>query len=124
MTEQLIIYFAVLNLATLTLSIIDTALVTHRIYQMPEKVFLWLSFIGGAAGAKFAQIVVRRRTFRLDFIINLNLIIMLQLFAALAIWSYQITSKQPVQNGSVLQSWMGSNDDKPEGPRRFGPGSP
>lgn len=121
-TEFLLIYFAIINLVTLILSILDKVLVTRRIYGIPEGSLLAMSWMGGAVGAKLAQIVSGHKKLRVAFTVNLNLIIFLQVSAALAIWSYQITSNMQDKNISMLESWMGK-DDKPEGPRRFGPGS-
>ncbi len=122
MTQQLLIYILAINLVTLVLSIIDKALVVRGICQMPDKLFLGLSWIGGCAGSKIAQIAIGHRTFRYGFTVNLNLIIAFQFSVVLAVWAYQATSNRQNQDVSVLRSWMGQ-DEKPQAPRRFGPGS-
>ena len=121
-TEHLLTYFAIINLVTLILSILDKAFAVRRAWRVPEKLLLTLAWAGGGAGAKFAQIISGHKKLKFDFTVNLNLIIIFQVSLVLAVWSYQITSRMQDQNISALQSWMGK-DDKPKRPKRFGPGS-
>lgn len=122
MTEQLLQYFGIINLVTLVVSILDKACAVHRLRRVPEKFLLVLAWLGGAAAAKFAQIISGHKSLKLDFTTNLNLIVIFQLSLMLAIWSAQVTGRMQDENVTALQSWMGK-DDKPARPKRFGPGS-
>ena len=121
-TEQLLTYVVLINLVTLVLCVIDRILAAHRFWRVPEKLLLSLAWIGGAMGAKYAQLVSGHKKLKHDFSVNLNLIIILQIGLGLAVWSYQFTGQMEDQDISALQSWLGEGD-KPKPPKRFGPGS-
>lgn len=122
MTEHLLNYIVIINLVALILSMIDKVFAMRSFWRIPENLLLTLAWMGGAAGAKFAQIISGHKTLKLDFTVSLNLIVFFQLSVALAVWSYQVTADMQDQNITALQSLMGK-EDKPDRPRRFGPGA-
>ncbi|MDA8585593.1 DUF1294 domain-containing protein [Rhodobacteraceae bacterium] len=124
MTEQLLIYFAIVNSLTLLVSLLDKLCAVNQLPRVPEWFLLFLSWIGGAVAAKFVQIISGHKSLKLDFTVNLNLIIIFQLALTMGVWTYQNTNSLRDDNLSVLQTWLGGKDDsKPDRPRRFGPGS-
>ena len=122
MTEHLLSYFGAINLVTLLLSLVDKGLAVNRMRALPDRLMLTLAWMGGAAGAKFAQIILAHRTQGRSYTTNLNLIVLFQVCLMAAVWSAQVTSNMQNENVSMLESWMGK-DDKPAKPKRFGPGS-
>ena len=122
MTEHLLSYFGAINLVTLLLSLVDKGLAVNRMRVLPDRLLLTLAWMGGAAGAKFAQIILAHRTQGRSYTTNLNLIVLFQVCLMAAVWSAQVTSNMQNENVSMLESWMGK-DDKPAKPKRFGPGS-
>ena len=108
-------------MATLLLWLIDRALVRRRV-GVPEKWLLGLSLVGGALGAKLAQIVSGHKRARRDFTLNLHLIVFLHLGLASAVWAAQFTGAMEDGEGGVM-AWMSKGDDTETTlPRRFGPG--
>lgn len=122
MTQLLLFYFVVINLVTLVVSIIDKACAVHQVRRVPEAFLLALSWAGGAAAAKFAQIISGHKTLKFGFSATLNLIVIFQFSVVLAIWSYQHTANLQHQNITAFEAWMGK-PDKPDRPKRFGPGT-
>lgn len=121
-TETLLTYLAIINLVTLFVAIVDKMLSTYRKLRVPEKWLLILSWLGGAIGAKIAQVLFGHRPLKLGFTTNLNLILIFQIGIMLAAWSGQVTMKMQDENITALEKWMGKSD-KPNEPSRFGPGS-
>lgn len=130
MTENILIYFAAINGLTLVLSIVDKGLAVHRCRRIPERFLLTLSFAGGAAAAKFAQILTGHKTLKVDFTASLSLIAFLQLGVAAAIWSEQMRLEDlPVYQRLASKYGPEPTEDvqyvakESSQPRRFGPGS-
>ncbi len=121
-TETLLTYFGIINLVTLVVSLFDKWLSARRRLRVPEKWLLALSWLGGAPGAKIAQVFFGHRPLKLGFTTNLNLILIFQIAIVLAAWSGQVTMKMQDENITAMEKWMGKSD-KSEGPKRFGPGS-
>ncbi len=122
MTDVLLTYFAIINLMTLILSVTDKALAVRGMRRVPEQHLLMLAWAGGAFGVKLVRLFSRHKKLKYDSNISLNLILLFQVSAALAIWSYQFTSDLQDENMTMLESWMGK-DEKAARPTRFGPGS-
>lgn len=112
----------VINLITFAVSIFDKACAVHQTRRVPEPFLLALSWVGGAAAAKLAQITSGHKTLKFTFSASLNLIVIFQFSVILAIWSYQYTETLQNQNITALESLLGK-PDRPERPKRFGPGS-
>ena len=122
MTQGLLIYFVIVNVLALGLSILDKALVVKRKRRIPAREILYLSWMGGAAGAKLGQILCGTKTRRSEYFVTLNLIIFFQCALVSAIWAVQATQELDVRS-TALASWDAQEDDKAEMPTRFGPGS-
>jgi uncharacterized membrane protein YsdA (DUF1294 family) len=120
--ETLLTYFGIITVVTIVVAIFDKKLAAKRKLRVPEKWLLALSWLGGAPGAKIAQVFFGHRPLKLGFTTNLNLILILQIAIILAAWSGQVTMKMQDDNIAAMQKWMGKSE-KPEGPKRFGPGS-
>lgn len=130
MTQTILMYFAAINVVTLLVSILDKGLAVHRCRRIPERLLLTFSFLGGAAGAKLAQIVSGHKSLKVDFTASLSLIAFLQLGIAGAVWS------ESVRGGDdAILTQMAATLEQDEAeevqyvaeeraqPRRFGPGS-
>lgn len=122
MTQGLLIYFFVVNALSLGLSIYDKACAVKRRKRVPEREILYLSWMGGAAGAKLAQILCGTKTRQSDYFVTLNLIIFLQCAFVSAIWAVQATQELDIRS-AALTSWNGDQDEETQMPKRFGPGS-
>ena len=101
---------------------IDKSLAVRKGRRIPERLLLAFAWMGGAAAAKFAQIISGHKKLKTDYTASLNLIVMFQVSLILAIWSFQVTSDMQDKNVTALESWMGK-PDTPDRPKRFGPGS-
>ncbi|MEO9823475.1 MAG: DUF1294 domain-containing protein [Paracoccaceae bacterium] len=123
MTQGLLIYFAVVNTLALGLSIFDKACVVKGKRRVPEREILYLSWMGGAAGAKLAQILCGTKTRPSEYFVTLNLIIFFQSAFVSAVWAVQSTKELDIR-AAALTSWSAENDqDERAIPTRFGPGS-
>lgn len=130
MTQTILIYFVAINLITLAVSIMDKGFAVYEKARIPEKLLLALSFSGGAAGAKLAQIISGHKRLKLDFCVSLSLIAFLQLGAAAAVWSHTVRMQTPdiykevrghFQEEETTSVRRVSKENAM--PRRFGPGS-
>lgn len=131
MTQAFLIYVIAINLLTLIVSIVDKGCAVHNRQRVPEGLLLSLSFAGGAAGAKLAQILTGHKTLKTDFCVSLSLIAFLQLGLAAAVWS------ETARSGAVgfYERMARIEFREPEAeaitpvakenamPKRFGPGS-
>ena len=123
MTKVLLIYFVLVNALALGLSIYDKACAVKRKRRVPEREVLYLSWMGGAAGAKLAQILCGTKTRRSEYFVTLNLIIFFQCAFVSAIWAVQATRELDVRS-TVLASWsVEEKEEEVKMPTRFGPGS-
>lgn len=122
MTQGLLIYFVIINVLALGLSILDKALVVKRRRRIPECEILYLSWMGGAAGAKLGQILCGTKTRQSEYFVTLNLIIFFQCALVSAHLAVQATQELDVRS-TALASWNAEEDEQTEMPMRFGPGS-
>ena len=123
MTAHILTYFGLINLVTLLASQLDKVCAAQKWRRVPERFLLTLSWIGGAAGAKVSEVISGQATHRSDYLVSLNLILVLHLGLASAVWAIQFTGAMSDGEGSVLTSWLSSEEEEePALPRRFGPG--
>ncbi len=130
MTQTILLYFLAINLVTLAMSIMDKGFAVYDKRRVPENLLLGMSFIGGAVGAKTAQLMTGHKKLKADFCASLTLIAFLQLGAAAAIWSETVRSETRKAYDGLFASF---EQEEAQGitrvsrdramPRRFGPGS-
>ncbi|MDD9923386.1 MAG: DUF1294 domain-containing protein [Boseongicola sp.] len=124
LTHAFLYYVIGVNALVLVLSCYDKLAAMNFWPRVSERFLLWISLAGGAPAAKFVQLVTGYKSLRMDFTVNLTLIIVLQIGVGVAAWSIQ----------SPLLKELDLTDVKPtasapekaevkELPRRFGPGS-
>ncbi|MEO1537131.1 MAG: DUF1294 domain-containing protein [Pseudomonadota bacterium] len=134
MTSNLVTYGLAINAFALVLCIFDKGFAVYNRKRVPEGFLLFLAFIGGAVGAKLAQILTGHKSLKIDFCASLSLIVFLQLGFAAAIWSETVRESA----NDLYQRFAVLLDDEAEEtraervtrvskdaamPRRFGPGS-
>ena len=78
------LYYAAINLIAAAAFIADKHFAAARRRRVPERLLLFLAFIGGGAGAFFAMTVFRHKTRHLKFMLLGPLFIILHL----ALWRY------------------------------------
>ncbi len=130
MTETILWYFVAINILTLTVSIMDKGFAVYDKRRVPENALLTMSFVGGAVGAKLAQIISGHKSLKIDFTASLSLIAFLQLSVALAFWSETVREEVSAAYERVAASFEEEEAENvrhvsrdKELPRRFGPGS-
>ena len=104
MTAHILTYVGLIKLVTLLVSQVDKICAAKGWRRVPERFLLTLSWIGGAAGVKVSEVISGQQTHRPDFAVNLNLILVLHVGLASAVWAVQFTASMS-EEGSVLTSW-------------------
>jgi len=124
LTSVLIWYLVVVNAMTLGVSGYDKLAAMNFWQRAPEWLILSLSVMGGAPTAKFMQIAAGHKRLRQDFTLNLNLIAVFHLTLGVAAWSATSPLLASLELSQVAQTAsVEPEEDVPEVPRRFGPGS-
>lgn len=80
-------YLIALNLFTLCLCISDKLLAKTELPRVPEKVFFFLSFIGGSAGMLVGMYLIRHKTRKTYFTIGIPLLLLWNIAAIIFIYT-------------------------------------
>ncbi|MEM7718313.1 MAG: DUF1294 domain-containing protein [Pseudomonadota bacterium] len=132
MTKSFLLYLLVINILTFVLSILDKGFAVYNRRRIPEGLLLTLSFVGGAIGAKLAQMISGHKKLKVDYRNSLALIALLQFGLGLAVWSHGVRPDTGQFYDRLSLSWLSNEEeardvrhvsDGASMPRRFGPGS-
>lgn len=96
-------------------------------WRVPERVLLFLALLGGSPGAKLGQWVLRHKTRKQPFGVLLNMIVVVQIVAVVAVTVPvgNITTFRMSDGVAMAMALFAPAGSKPEKvlPHRFGPGS-
>ena len=88
MVKYLVVYLLVVNLITFFLYGIDKRRAVRKAWRIPESVLIGFAAIGGSVGAFLAMLVFRHKTKHAKFTVGVPLILVAQIFAAIAFYKY------------------------------------
>ena len=78
MEKYILIYFAVISLITVIVTIYDKKAARRHKRRVPEKALITLAFLGGSVAELFTMLKIRHKTKHKRFMIGLPAIIILQ----------------------------------------------
>lgn len=88
MVKYFVVYLLVVNLITFFLYGIDKRRAVRKAWRIPESVLIGFAAIGGSVGAFLAMLVFRHKTKHAKFTVGVPLILVAQIFAAIAFYKY------------------------------------
>lgn len=88
MAKYFVVYLLVVNLITFFLYGIDKRRAIRKAWRIPESVLIGFAAIGGSVGAFLAMFVFRHKTKHAKFTVGVPLILVAQIFAAIAFYKY------------------------------------
>ena len=88
MVKYFVVYLLVVNLITFLLYAIDKRRAIRKAWRIPESVLIGFAAIGGSVGAFLAMLVFRHKTKHAKFTVGVPLILVAQIFAAIAFYKY------------------------------------
>lgn len=88
MVKYFVVYLLVVNLITFFLYGIDKRRAVRKAWRIPESVLIGFAAIGGSVGAFLAMLVFRHKTKLAKFTVGVPLILVAQIFAAIAFYKY------------------------------------
>ena len=120
--DTLLAYLIAINVIAFALCVYDKmAAIAGARLRVPESALLGLSGIGGSAGAKIVGLLWGHKRLRHDFVVSLNLIVLVQVGLVAALWMELGGWRDRFDIGQGAQ-FVAQSDDRAM-PRRFGPGS-
>lgn len=124
------VYLGLVNLWTFMLFALDKRRARAGEWRIPERMLLLFAAAGGWPAAKVAQVVVRHKTRKQPFgvMLNLSLIVPLAVggYLALQVWpglANALSIDALRETAAALVPASGGPEERPNLPRRFGPGS-
>lgn len=90
-TQNLIIYFIVINISGFLIMFIDKQKAKKGAWRIPEKTLFFITVLGGGIGTIAGMYIFRHKTQKLNFVIGLPLITILEIILAI----YLIFFKNP-----------------------------
>lgn len=88
MVRYFLAYLLIVNLITFFLYGIDKRRAVRKAWRIPESVLMGFAAIGGSVGAFLAMLVFRHKTKHAKFTVGVPLILVAQIFAAIAFYKY------------------------------------
>lgn len=88
MVRYFLAYLLIVNLITFFLYGIDKRRAVRKAWRIPESVLIGFAAIGGSVGAFLAMLVFRHKTKHAKFTVGVPLILVAQIFAAIAFYKY------------------------------------
>lgn len=88
MVRYFLAYLLIINLITFVLYAIDKRRAVRKAWRIPESVLIGFAAIGGSVGAFLAMLVFRHKTKHAKFTVGVPLILVAQIFAAIAFYKY------------------------------------
>lgn len=85
--SYLILYLTVINAAGFLIMLIDKYRAKHGLWRIPEKTLFLTALLGGSIGCIAGMQVFRHKTKHLSFTIGMPAILVLQLAAAIFVYS-------------------------------------
>ncbi|MER2080428.1 MAG: DUF1294 domain-containing protein [Ruminococcus sp.] len=83
----LLIYLAVISLISVILTVSDKRRAIRRRYRISEFTLLLFSALGGSVAMLLTMLMIRHKTNHLKFMLGIPVIIILQVAAAVVLWS-------------------------------------
>lgn len=111
-----------MTIVTFAVSMIDKYCAVNRLRRVPESTMLVMCFLGGTLGAKAARLISGHKRLKIGYSISLTLIAFFQLGVAGAVW-LENSDGGAFAISDVVPTAQHAQPARPEGPRRFGPGS-
>ena len=91
MTDILILYFSVLNIAGLIFMWSDKRKAIRHAWRIPERTLFLAAIFGGSVGVLAGMYLFRHKTRHMSFVIGIPLIILAQAAAACIIWRFVLS---------------------------------
>lgn len=84
----LIIYFIIINLLALVLTVSDKRRAVKHKYRISEFTLMLVSALGGSVVMYITMLIIRHKTRHLKFMLGIPVIILVQLFIIFLIWRF------------------------------------
>ena len=88
--KYLLIYLAIMNIASLLIMGIDKSRARNQGWRIPEKTLFLLSLLGGSLGSLMGMYLFRHKTRHWYFVIGMPLILVAHIVLAILIYYYVI----------------------------------
>lgn len=82
-TQNIIIYFVVINIVGFLIMFIDKQKAKKGAWRIPERIIFIITALGGGIGTISGMYIFRHKTKKLNFIIGLPLITILEIILAI-----------------------------------------
>lgn len=84
----LIIYFIIINLLALVLTVSDKRRAVKHKYRISEFTLMLVSALGGSVVMYITMLIIRHKTRHLKFMLGIPVIILVQFFIIFLIWRF------------------------------------
>lgn len=87
-SQLLLIYFVIINLVSIIVTISDKRKAIKRKWRVPESTLLLLSAMGGSVAMYLTMQIIRHKTKHKKFMIGIPLIFIIQCLLIFLVWRY------------------------------------
>lgn len=84
----LIVYTAIINIIAVIATVVDKVNAKQHRRRIRESTLLLISALGGSVAMLLTMNLIRHKTRHIKFMLGIPIIIIIQVFTAIMIWSY------------------------------------